>query len=87
MGRLVGIAHFFTEAPFSEEKNDVAAVHRAKKLDDDGDALLAEQLQIVKRLQGHLIGHFLRRTTSVSTTSRRSSCHSFHMSRYWAFWH
>jgi len=62
MGRLSGIPHFFTEASFYEEKNDAAALRRAKKLDDDGEALLAEQLQAVKRLQSHLTGHFLRRT-------------------------
>ena len=33
MGRLVGILHFFTEATWSEEKDDAAAVQRAKKLD------------------------------------------------------
>lgn len=64
MGRLVGIPHFFTEDSFSQEKDDAAAVRRAKKLDDDGESLLAEQVQAVKRLQGHLKGNFLRRTTA-----------------------
>jgi hypothetical protein len=63
MGRLVGKSHFFTEAAFFQEKDDVASVRRAKKLDDDGESLLAEQVQAVKRLQGHLRGHLLRRTT------------------------
>lgn len=63
MGRLVGIPHFFTEAAYSEEKNDTTAIRRAKKLDDDGETLLVEQIQAVKRLQSHLLGHFLRRTT------------------------
>jgi TATA-binding protein-associated factor len=63
MGRLVGKPHFFTEAAWSEEKDDAAAVRRAKKLDDDGETQLAERVQAVKRLQGHLTGHFLRRTT------------------------
>ena len=63
MGRLVGIPHFFTEAAWSEEKDDDAAVRRAKKLDNDGETQLAERVQAVKRLQGHLTGHFLRRTT------------------------
>lgn len=71
MGRLVGIPHFFTEAAFFEEKDDAAAVRRAKKLDDDGESLLAEQLQAVKRLQGYLSGHFLRRTpTSVDVDNK-----------------
>ncbi|KAF8219053.1 hypothetical protein L208DRAFT_1344082 [Tricholoma matsutake] len=63
MGRLVGKSHFFTEAAFSQEKNDATSVRRAKKLDDDGESLLAEQVQAVKRLQSHLKGHFLCRTT------------------------
>lgn len=63
MGRLVGIPHFFTEDAFSQEKEDTASVRRAKKLDDDGETLLVEQVQAVKRLQGHLKGNFLRRTT------------------------
>ena len=63
MGRLVGIPYFFTEDALSQEKEDTTAVRRAKKLDDDGETLLAEQLQAVKRLQGHLKGNFLRRTT------------------------
>ncbi|GLB36948.1 putative aortic smooth muscle cell differentiation [Lyophyllum shimeji] len=63
MGRLVGIPHFSTEAAFEEEREDASAVRRAKKLDDDGEAVQFEQTQAVKRLQGHLTGHFLRRTT------------------------
>lgn len=63
MARLVGIPHFSTEAAYLEEKNDAATIRRLKKLDDDGEALLAEQLKAVKRLQSHLVGHFLRRTT------------------------
>lgn len=63
MGRLVGIPHFFTEDAFSQEKDDAASVRRAKKLDDDGETLLSEQVQAVRRLQTHLKGNFLRRTT------------------------
>jgi hypothetical protein len=63
MGCLVGKSHFFTEAAFSQEKDDAASIWRAKKLDDDGESLLAEQVQAVKCLQGHLTGHLLRRTT------------------------
>lgn len=63
MGRLVGINYFSTEAAFEEERNDASAIRRAKKLDDDGEAVLAEQLQAVRRQQNHCIGHFLRRTT------------------------
>ena len=63
MGRLVGMPYFFTEDAVSQEREDTASVRRAKKLDDDGETLLAEQLQAVKRLQTHLKGNFLRRTT------------------------
>lgn len=63
LARLVGLSHFFTEESFLEEKNDAARLRRAKKLDDDGDTVRAEQVQIVKRLQEHCQGHFLRRTT------------------------
>ncbi|KAF9441652.1 hypothetical protein P691DRAFT_683240 [Macrolepiota fuliginosa MF-IS2] len=62
VARLVGIPHFFTEETFIEEKSDAARFRRAKKLDDDGESALAEQVQIVKRLQDHCEGHFLRRT-------------------------
>jgi len=63
MGRLVGVPYFFTEDSISQEREDTASVRRAKKLDDDGETLLAEQVQAVKRLQTHLKGNFLRRTT------------------------
>lgn len=60
----MGIPHFFDEVSFIEEKSDASNLRKAKKLDDDGEAVLAEQLQIVRRLQGHCRGHFLRRTTA-----------------------
>lgn len=63
LGRLVGIPHFFSEVSFIEEKGDAARLRKAKKLDDDGETVLVEQLQVVRRLQGHCKGHFLRRTT------------------------
>lgn len=63
MARLVGVPHFFDEASAIEEKADTSRLRKAKKLDDDGEASLAEQVAIVRRLQGHCIGHFLRRTT------------------------
>lgn len=60
----MGIPHFFTEESFIEEKSDVAKFRRAKKLDDDGETLLTEQLQVVRRLQGYCQGNFLRRTAT-----------------------
>ncbi|KAF8074473.1 P-loop containing nucleoside triphosphate hydrolase protein [Lyophyllum atratum] len=64
MGRLVGLPHFYTEEAFQDEKDDAAAVRKAKALDDDGQSLLVVQLLAVKRLQARLGDHFLRRTTS-----------------------
>jgi len=64
MGRLVGVDYFFSEASFTEEKEDLATLRKARKLDDDGVSLLVAQLSIVKRLQPRLVGHFLRRTTA-----------------------
>jgi len=62
MGRLVGIGHFFSETAFAEEKADAAKLRRAKKEDDDGEMVRAEQVHMVRRLQNHCKGHFLRRT-------------------------
>ncbi|KAF5362324.1 hypothetical protein D9756_002852 [Leucocoprinus leucothites] len=62
MGRLVGISHFFEEESHEDERATDAVIRRAKKLDDPA-LLQAEQLKAVKRLQKHLFGHFLRRTS------------------------
>lgn len=62
MGRLVGLPHFSDEVSYIEEKADLAKLRRLKK-PDDVEARRAEQLQIVRRLQGHCKGHFLRRTS------------------------
>ncbi|KAG6876903.1 hypothetical protein C0993_012196 [Termitomyces sp. T159_Od127] len=63
MLRLTGVPHFFTDASMVEEKEDAAALRRAKKMDDDGLAAHEEQVRAVKRLQTQARGHFLRRTT------------------------
>ncbi|KAF9443968.1 hypothetical protein P691DRAFT_808051 [Macrolepiota fuliginosa MF-IS2] len=63
LARLVGIRHFHDEISFVEEKNDAANIRKAKKLDDDGEAVRAERRQIIGRLQQRCHGHFLRRTT------------------------
>ncbi|KAH0583325.1 hypothetical protein H2248_011193 [Termitomyces sp. 'cryptogamus'] len=63
MLRLVGLSYFFTEESFQQEKEDIAAFRRAKKLDDDGEAALAESLAAVKRLQGYGANYFIRRTS------------------------
>ncbi|KAG6880879.1 hypothetical protein C0993_003896, partial [Termitomyces sp. T159_Od127] len=63
MLRLAGLPHFFTEASFQQEKEDLAAYRRAKKLDDDGEGALAESLAAVKRLQKYAADNFIRRTS------------------------
>ena len=75
MGRLVGKSHFFTEAAFSQEKDDAASVQRAKKPDDDGETLLAEQVQAVKRLQ-------VSRAISSGGQRRASTMRASHYCRY-----
>lgn len=59
----MGIPHFFDEASHIEGKEDAAKLRKAKAR-EDVDYVLAEQLQIVRRLQGYCTGHFLRRTTA-----------------------
>lgn len=59
MGHLVGIPYFFTEDSFYQEKEDITSVWREKKLDNDRETLLVEQVQAVKQLQSHLMGYFL----------------------------
>ncbi|KAG6871948.1 hypothetical protein C0995_014639 [Termitomyces sp. Mi166 len=63
MLRLAGLPHFFTDACMAEEKEDAAALRRAKKMDDDGVSANEEQIRAVKRLQAQSRGRFLRRTT------------------------
>ena len=55
MGHLVGIPYFFTEDSFYQEKEDITSVWREKKLDNDRETLLVEQVQAVKQLQSHLM--------------------------------
>ncbi|KAG6839498.1 hypothetical protein C0991_002138, partial [Blastosporella zonata] len=64
MLRLVGLKHYFTPECVTEASDDLKALRRAKKLDDDGAAARAERMKTVTRLQQHSIGHFLRRTTA-----------------------
>jgi hypothetical protein len=63
MARLAGVPHFKTETAFNEEKEDLANIRRAKKLDDDGLSLRIAQIEIVQRLQKQFTGSILRRTT------------------------
>ncbi|KAF5345577.1 hypothetical protein D9756_011032 [Leucocoprinus leucothites] len=64
LGRLVGLSHFLDEISYIEEKADNSRMRKAKKLDDDGESLRIERLQIVRRLQMQCKGHLLRRTIS-----------------------
>ncbi|KXN84276.1 SWI/SNF-like matrix-associated actin-dependent regulator [Leucoagaricus sp. SymC.cos] len=63
LARLVGVPYFFTEDSHTEEKADIASLRRLKKLDDDGAAVRAEKVVIVRRLQKHIIHNFLHRTS------------------------
>jgi TATA-binding protein-associated factor len=63
MARLVGVPHFFTEQSYLEEKEDAAAIRRAKKLDDDGQSVRSLQVLSVRRMQKQFLGSILRRTT------------------------
>ncbi|KXN82140.1 SWI/SNF-related matrix-associated actin-dependent regulator [Leucoagaricus sp. SymC.cos] len=65
MGRLIGIPWFFDEASWDQEKANNATMRRAKsKKDSSGETTeKAEELQIVRNLQPHLNGHFLKRST------------------------
>lgn len=62
MGRLIGIPHFLSEASVEEEKEDAAAIRRAKKMDDEGESLKIVQIEAVRRMQKHFLGSILRRT-------------------------
>lgn len=74
MGRLTGVAHFFTEDAHQEEKNDVITLRKARREqmqddyddndnenDDDGPIKLCQH-SIAQRMQGQFQGRFIRRT-------------------------
>ncbi|KXN81008.1 Nuclear protein STH1/NPS1 [Leucoagaricus sp. SymC.cos] len=68
LSRLVGIPYFSTEEAYDEERADTSRICKAKKEDkaegnQDGEKARAEELQIVRRLQKPVHGHFLHRTT------------------------
>lgn len=67
MGRLVGVPHFFTEESHAREKDIASDMRKARKMDDDGEALLAVQIMAVRESQAQLVGNFLRRTTESRT--------------------
>jgi hypothetical protein len=70
MGRLTGIAHFFTNEAYTEEKNDASNVRKAKKdqqLDDydnesEDDPIKSCQNSIAQRMQAQFKGRVIRRT-------------------------
>jgi hypothetical protein len=71
VGRLTGVAHFFSEAAHQEEKNDVSNVRRAKKEVDDNSQMLDDdeddpiklcQVSIAQRMQTQFQGRVIRRT-------------------------
>jgi hypothetical protein len=63
MARLVGVPHFFTELAITEEKDDAAAIRRAKTMEDDGQSLRVAQIEAVRRMQKQFKRSVLRRTT------------------------
>ncbi|KAF8808358.1 hypothetical protein BYT27DRAFT_7097080 [Phlegmacium glaucopus] len=71
MGRLTGVAHFFTEEAHREEKNDNANLRRVKKElpedydplnDDEDDPIKSCQVSIAQRMQAQFQGRIIRRT-------------------------
>ncbi|KAK7034787.1 hypothetical protein VNI00_012195 [Paramarasmius palmivorus] len=67
MARLIGIAHFFSDASIDEARKDAAEIRRAKKKNDGGLSQRTENIQIVRRLQSQVKPHMLRRTTDSKT--------------------
>jgi hypothetical protein len=45
-----------------EEKEDAAALRKAKKRDDDGISEKIAKIETVRRMQSQFVGHILRRT-------------------------
>lgn len=67
MARLAGVPHFRTEASWNEEKDDLALLRRAKKMDDNGVSLRKAQIESVLRMKNQFKGYILRRTTDSLT--------------------
>lgn len=63
MGRLLGIPHFLSEDSYQEEKDDLANMRKARKLDDDGFSMRKIQVEAARRMQRQFRGFILRRTT------------------------
>ncbi|KAG6848956.1 hypothetical protein H0H93_012463 [Arthromyces matolae] len=63
MLRLGGVGYFVTEDSHQDEKSDASELRRAKKLDDDGEAVLECQLSVIERLRDYAYGNFIRRST------------------------
>jgi hypothetical protein len=64
LGRVLGVTHFLTEDSFVEEKEDLAAVRKARKMNDDGISIRQTQIETVIRMQSQFTGHILRRTAA-----------------------
>lgn len=73
MGRLTGIAHFFTQEAWNEEKEDARELRLARKElsdnydpfeDDDSerDIVKLKQVEIAHRMYEKSEGHVIRRT-------------------------
>jgi hypothetical protein len=57
------VPHFLTSNSIQEQKNDEAAIWKAKKLDDDRQELKVAEVLAVCRMQVQFSGRMLRRTT------------------------
>jgi TATA-binding protein-associated factor len=63
IGRLIGVPHFLTDDSTRELSEDNASIRKAKKVDDNGQALKKAEITAVRRMQVQFSGRILRRTT------------------------
>jgi hypothetical protein len=84
MGRLTGVAHFFTEDAHQEEKNDSANLRKARREqvhdeydgddedEDDEEPIKLCQYSIAQRMQSNFQGRVIRRTIDSKDWKGRS---------------
>ncbi|KAF8523869.1 P-loop containing nucleoside triphosphate hydrolase protein [Hysterangium stoloniferum] len=61
LGQLIGLKSFMTEEFHNQEKDDNAAIHQAKKYDDNGESMRKAQIKAVRKMHRMFAGHILRR--------------------------
>jgi len=64
LAQLIEIEYFSTESFYEEKKEDVKQLCQVKKSNSKGHEVLTENLRVIQWHQQHILGHFLRRTTS-----------------------